>query len=665
MPRPPRLQDEALQVDNLAVWPGKPFPLGATYDGIGTNFSVFSEVAERVELCLFDDAGARDAHRAAARQTGVRPPRLRARRRPGPALRLPRPRPVGTRARASAATRASCCSTRTPRPSTGGVDWDEAVFPYRFGDDEPRSARATARRSCRSRSSSTRTSTGATTARPRIPLARDGHLRDCTSRASPQRHPACRRDLRGTYAGLAHPAVIDYLAASASPRSSCMPVHQFVHDHRLVERGLRNYWGYNSIGLLRAAQRVRARGDARRAGAGVQADGQDAARGRHRGDPRRRLQPHRRGQPPRPDARRSRASTTRPTTASSDDDPRYYIDYTGTGNTLNMRHPHVLQLIMDSLRYWVHRDARRRVPLRPRRHAGPRAARRRPAVGVLRPHPAGPGRQPGQADRRAVGRRRGRLPGRQLPAAVVRVERQVPRHASATTGAARTTTLAEFALRASPAAPTSTRRPAAARTPASTSSPRHDGFTLADLVSYNEKHNEANGEDNRDGDDDNRSWNCGVEGPDRRRRRSSRCAAASSATSSPRCSCPRACRCCSAATRSAARSTATTTRTARTTRSRGSTGRTSTRTCSTFTRRLIASAARTPGVPAPRAGSRAGRSTAAASSDIAWFKPDGSEMTDDDWQVDVREVARRVPQRRRARRGFDPRATRCEAAASS
>ena len=109
-------------------------------------------------------------------------------------------------------------------------------------------------------------------------------------------------------------------------------------------------------------------------------------------------------------------------------EPRHYLDFTGTGNSLNMRHPHVLQLIMDSLRYWVTRDARRRVPLRPRLHAGPRAARRRPAVGVLRPRPAGPDRLAGQADRRAVGRRRGRLPGRQLPAAVVGVERSLPRH---------------------------------------------------------------------------------------------------------------------------------------------------------------------------------------------------------------------------------------------
>ena len=111
-----------------------------------------------------------------------------------------------------------------------------------------------------------------------------------------------------------------------------------------------------------------------------------------------------------------------------DGDPAHYYDTTGTGNSLLMRSPHVLQLIMDSLRYWVLRDARRRVPLRPGGDPGPAVPRGRQAVGVLRHHPAGPGDQPGQADRRALGPRRRRLPGRQLPAAVDGVERQVPRH---------------------------------------------------------------------------------------------------------------------------------------------------------------------------------------------------------------------------------------------
>ena len=150
-------------------------------------------------------------------------------------------------------------------------------------------------------------------------------------------------------------------------------------------------------------------------------------RGRHRGDPRRRLQPHRRGQPPRADARPSAASTT----------PSYYrLDARRPAllhrlhrhrQQLNPVHPSVLRLIMDSLRYWVDRVPRRRLPLRPRGGARARVLRRRPPLGVLRRDPPGPGALAGEADRRAVGRRPGRLPGRQLPGAVVGVERPLPR----------------------------------------------------------------------------------------------------------------------------------------------------------------------------------------------------------------------------------------------
>ena len=154
----------------------------------------------------------------------------------------------------------------------------------------------------------------------------------------------------------------------------------------------------------------------------------DAARGRHRGHPRRRLQPHRRGQPPRARRCRFRGIDNAAYYRLVDDDPQHYMDYTGTGNTLNVRQPHSLQLIMDSLRYWVtemHVDGFR---FDLRRDPGPRVLRRRPAVALLRTRAAGSGGQPGQADRRAVGRRPRRLPGRQLPAAVDGVERQVPRH---------------------------------------------------------------------------------------------------------------------------------------------------------------------------------------------------------------------------------------------
>ena len=178
-----------------------------------------------------------------------------------------------------------------------------------------------------------------------------------------------------------------------------------------------------------------------------------------------------------------------------------------------MRHPHVLQLIMDSLRYWVtemHVDGFRF-------DLAPTLARELHEVDRLSAFfdliQQDPVVSPGQADRRAVGRRRGRLPGRQLPAAVVRVERQVPRQGARLLARRRRTRVAEFGYRLTGSQrPLPGRRPHA-RTPAINFVTAHDGFTLHDLVSYDDKHNEANGEDNRDGTDDNRSWNCGVEGP--------------------------------------------------------------------------------------------------------------------------------------------------------
>ena len=148
-------------------------------------------------------------------------------------------------------------------------------------------------------------------------------------------------------------AAIEYLVALGVTAVELLPVHHIADEQHLVDKGLTNYWGYSSIGYPRAARALRGDRHARRAGARVQGDGQGAAPRRDRGDPRRRLQPHRRGQPPRPDALVPRRSTTRRTTGSLPDDPRFYMDYTGTGNSLNPVHPSVLRLIMDSLRYFV------------------------------------------------------------------------------------------------------------------------------------------------------------------------------------------------------------------------------------------------------------------------------------------------------------------------
>ena len=196
---------------------------------------------------------------------------------------------------------------------------------------------------------------------------------------------------------------------------------------------------------------------------------QGDARRRHRGHPRRGLQPHRRGQPPRPDAELQGHRQPGVLPARRGRRSSYYMDYTGTGNSLNVRHPHSLQLIMDSLRYWVtemHVDGFR---FDLAADAGARVLRRRPAVDVLRARAAGPGRQPGEADRRAVGRRPRRLPGRQLPAPVDRVERRLPRHRARLL--ARRAVAGRVRLAGWPAPPTSTSTPVADRSPASTSSP--------------------------------------------------------------------------------------------------------------------------------------------------------------------------------------------------
>ena len=192
------------------------------------------------------------------------------------------------------------------------------------------------------------------------------------------------------------------------------------------------------------------------------------------------------------------------------DDPRFYMDFTGTGNSLNPVQPSVLRLIMDSLRYWVidcHVDGFR---FDLAIGAGPRAARRRQALGLLRRHPPGPDPQPGEADRRALGRRAGRLPGGQLPGALGGVERDLPRpvrdfwRGQGSVG--------DFAGRFTGS---SDLYQPEGRPPHSSINfiTAHDGFTMRDLVSYNEKHNESNYEGNDGGSDDDRSWNSGAEGP--------------------------------------------------------------------------------------------------------------------------------------------------------
>ena len=287
------------------------------------------------------------------------------------------------------------------------------------------------------------------------------------------------------------------------------------------------------------------------------------------------------------------------------EDPRYYMDFTGTGNSLNVVHPSVLRLIMDSLRYWVtecHVDGFR-FDLASRARA--RALRRRPPVGVLRRHPPGPDPLPGQADRRAVGRRPGRLPGRQLPRPVVGVERHLPRHD------ARLLARGGRRRRVRPPAhrlqrPLPGRRPA----PVRVGQLHHRARRLHAARPRLLQRASTTRPTRRTTATGPTTTGPGTAASRGRptTRRSTRCASASSATSSPRCCSPRARRCCSAATRSRARRAATTTAGARTTRSPGSTGSSTSAAQRQleFTKRLIALRARASGVPPARLPDRRG-----------------------------------------------------------
>jgi glycogen operon protein len=489
------------------VWPGQPYPLGATFDGVGTNFAVFSEVAERVELCLFDERGQETrvdlpevtAHCWHGYVSGVAPGQQYGFRVHGP----------WAPAEGHRANPAKLLLDPYARAIAGAVQWNPAVFPYRFGDsDESRNDDDSAPFVPRSVVVNPFFD-WASDRRPRTPwndtIVYETHVKGFTAR-----HPDVPEALRGTYAALGHPAVVEYLKRLGVTAVELMPVHQFIHDAHLIERGLRNYWGYNSIGYLAPHNEYAATpqpGQAvqefkqmvkslHEAGIEVILDVvyNHTAEGNHLG-------------PVLSFKGLDNAAYYR----LSPEDRRYYVDYTGTGNSLNMRHPHVLQLIMDSLRYWVaemHVDGFRfdlASALARELHDVDRLSaffdliQQDPVVRqvklIAEPWDVGEG-----------GYQVGNFPplwsewNGKYRDCVRDYWRSVDQ------------TLAEFASRFTGSADlyaSTGRRPYASVNFVTA----HDGFTLRDLVSYNEKHNEANGEDNRDGESHNRSWNGGAEGP--------------------------------------------------------------------------------------------------------------------------------------------------------
>ncbi|WP_107119119.1 glycogen debranching protein GlgX [Streptomyces bungoensis] len=486
----------------VPVWNGHPYPLGASFDGQGTNFALFSEVAERVDLILVDEAGARTpvrlhevdgfvwhaylpgvgpGQRYGYRVHGPWQPSLGHRCNPAKLLLDPYARAVDGQIDNHASLYERAPDGPAPADSAGHSMLGVVTDPYfDWGDDRP----------------------------PRTPYA-DSVIYEAHVRGLTRTHPDVPEGLRGTYAGLAHPAVLEHLTTLGVTAVELMPVHQFVQDGVLQDRGLANYWGYNTIGFFAPHNAYAAFGSLGQqvnefkamvralhaAGLEVILDVvyNHTAEGNERG-------------PTLSFRGIDNASYYR----LVDGDWGHYYDTTGTGNSLLMRHPYVLQLIMDSLRYWVtemHVDGFRfdlAATLARQFHEVDRLSaffdliQQDPVISrvklIAEPWDVGEG-----------GYQVGNFPP-------LWSEWNGPyRDAVRDFWRGEPGSLGEFASRLTGSSDLyqhSRRLPRAGVNFVTA----HDGFTLRDLVSYNDKHNEANGEDNRDGENHNRSWNCGAEG---------------------------------------------------------------------------------------------------------------------------------------------------------
>ncbi len=486
---------------------GRAYPLGATWDGEGVNFALFSAHAEAVELCLFDTPNGPETARLTLPEytdevfhgylRGARPGQLYGYRVHGPY----QPR-HGHRFNAN-----KLLLDPYAKMLAGQLTWDDALFGYVVGTKRGVDLSFDRRDSAPFMPKCVVTGDDfdwGGTSRLHRPWAKtfiyEAHVKGMT-----MRHPYVPEHLRGTFAGLCHPAVVDHLVKLGVNAVELMPVHAFIDDRHLVDRGLKNYWGYNSIGFFAPAQRYFA----------TEA-GLDEFRGMVRLLHEARIEVildvvynH-----------TAEGNELGPTLSFRGIDNasyyklshgRHYHDVTGCGNTVNLGHPRVVQMVMDSLRYWVtecHIDgfrfdlastlARDHHKFNPDSHFLD-AVRQDPVLStaklVAEPWDLGDhGYQLGNFPPRW---REWNDRTRDTYRAYWKGDEGVlPRVAPRLLGSAEI-----FDKRG--------RKPTASVNFVAS----HDGFTLMDLVSYNEKHNEANGEDNRDGHSHNLSWNCGVEGP--------------------------------------------------------------------------------------------------------------------------------------------------------
>ncbi|HEY4651937.1 MAG TPA: glycogen debranching protein GlgX [Pontibacter sp.] len=497
---------------SLSIYPGNPYPLGATWDGEGVNFALFAENATGVELCLFDDVSSEQesVKITMVERThqiwhtylpGVAPGQLYGYRVHGPFDPS-----QGHRFNAN-----KLLLDPYAKAISGSVEWHDSLFGYKIGDPQED------------------LSFSETDSAPFLPKAvvidsnfdwqgdkppktpyhrsviYETHVKGFT-----YQHPDIPEEIRGTYAALAHPVTINYLKELGITAIELMPVHHFIKDRHLVERGLTNYWGYNTIGFFAPDGRYSSSGqlgeqvhefkemvrELHKAGIEVILDVvyNHTAEGNHMGP-----------------TLSFRGIDNTAYYRLTEEDPRFYMDYTGTGNTLNVMLPSVLRLIMDSLRYWIlemHVDGFRfdlASTLARELHEVDRLGsffdiiHQDPVISqvklIAEPWDVGEGGY--QVGNFPPGWTEWNGKYRDCMRDYWRGENSM---------------LAEFAERftgSSDLYQDDYRRPTASINFITA----HDGFTLHDLVSYNEKHNEANGENNQDGESHNRSWNCGVEGP--------------------------------------------------------------------------------------------------------------------------------------------------------
>jgi isoamylase len=494
-------------MSDLRVTAGLPAPLGATWDGGGVNVAVFSAGADSIDLCLFDPTGRREISRTPLPERtdevfhgyfpDLRPGQLYGLRAHGPYAPE-----AGLRFNAH-----KLLIDPYAKALSGDISWHDACYGYKIGhrrEDLSFDRRDSARAMPKCVVVDTAHSWGGD-ARPRTPWAEtvfyEAHVKGMTARC-----PDVPKALRGTFAGLAEPRVIRHLAELGVTAVELMPIHAFFDDRHLIEKGLRNYWGYSTVNFFAPVPRYAPRGDDRTefklmvrrlhdVGIEVILDVvyNHTAEGNHFGPT------------------LSFRGLDNASYYVLGDDPRYYFDTTGCGNLLNMRHPRVLQMVMDSLRYWVqecHVDGFRF-------DLATALTRDRDRVDMASPFLDAIRQDPVLSQVKLIAESWDVGPGGYKVGAF-------PPGWSEWNGRYRddmrsywkgdSDALAGFASNLMGSADIfdhRSRRPWASVNFVTA----HDGFTLMDLWSYDRKHNDANGEGGRDGHDDNRSWNSGHEGP--------------------------------------------------------------------------------------------------------------------------------------------------------